>query len=212
MESNKGKLAGNIAAAALVLGTATAAFVSAASNMNAFPLDAPSPTATPEATPSSTVLNVLEKKTTPKAAPIPSPVEIKLSPSPEIEKKQAPKPVVTSAKPTPKPEPTQEIEPVAYSYSKADLKAWAKKAVGSSQFSCLNTLWEHESGWNYKAKNPSSGAYGIPQSLPGSKMASAGSDWRTNPYTQMKWGLSYIKNRYGTPCGAYDHFKRKNWY
>lgn len=210
MESNKGKIAGNIAAAALVLGTATAAFVSAASNVNMFPLDATSPTATPEATPSLTVVE--EKKITPKAAPIPSPVEIKLSPSPEkteekIEK-QAPKPVVK-----PKPKPTEEpIEPVAYSYSKADLKAWAKKAVGASQFSCLNTLWEHESGWNYKAKNPSSGAYGIPQSLPGSKMASAGADWRTNPYTQMKWGLSYIKGRYGTPCGAYNHFKRNNWY
>lgn len=210
MESNKGKLAGNIAAIALVLGTATAAVASAASNMDSFPLDAPSPTATPEATPSS-IRETLEKKITPKAAPVTSaPVEIIKPTQEQIEKKATPKPVVKTTKPSPKPEP--KVEPVSYSYSKSDLKNWAKNAVGASQFSCLNTLWEHESGWNYKATNRSSGAYGIPQSLPGSKMASAGADWRTNPYTQMKWGLSYIKSRYGTPCGAYDHFKRKNWY
>ena len=58
----------------------------------------------------------------------------------------------------------------------------------------------------------SSGAYGIPQALPGSKMASAGSDWRTNPKTQIKWGLGYISGRYGDPCGAWSHFLRKNWY
>ncbi len=82
----------------------------------------------------------------------------------------------------------------------------------SSQFQCLNLLWNRESGWKYTAKNPSSGAYGIPQALPGSKMISAGSDWRTNPRTQIAWGLSYIKSRYGTPCAAWAHSEATNWY
>ena len=69
-----------------------------------------------------------------------------------------------------------------------------------------------ESGWNTSASNGSSGAYGIPQSLPGSKMASAGSDWQTNPATQIKWGLGYIQERYGSPCAAWGHSQATNWY
>ncbi|MEU8236953.1 lytic transglycosylase domain-containing protein [Actinoplanes missouriensis] len=83
---------------------------------------------------------------------------------------------------------------------------------GLSQFPCLDKLWKKESGWNYKATNRSSGAYGIPQSLPGSKMASAGSDWKTNPATQIEWGLGYIKGRYGTPCSAWSHSQNTGWY
>ncbi|MEU4562119.1 lytic transglycosylase domain-containing protein [Actinoplanes sp. NPDC023936] len=83
---------------------------------------------------------------------------------------------------------------------------------GLSQFPCLDKLWKKESGWNYKATNRSSGAYGIPQSLPGSKMASAGSDWKTNPATQIEWGLGYIKGRYGTPCSAWSHSQNVGWY
>ncbi len=83
---------------------------------------------------------------------------------------------------------------------------------GDDQWSCLNNLWQRESGWNPSASNPSSGAYGIPQALPGSKMASAGSDWRTNPATQIKWGLGYIKDRYGSPCGAWAHSQSVGWY
>lgn len=82
---------------------------------------------------------------------------------------------------------------------------------GDGQFLCLNTLWTRESGWSTSAHN-SSGAYGIPQALPGSKMASAGSDWATNPRTQIAWGLSYIANRYGSPCGALAAFQSKGWY
>ena len=78
--------------------------------------------------------------------------------------------------------------------------------------SCLEPLWEKESNWNHTAENSSSGAYGIPQSLPGDKMASHGSDWRTNPATQISWGLSYIKDRYGNPCGAWSHSQANNWY
>lgn len=83
-----------------------------------------------------------------------------------------------------------------------------------SQFSCLDNLWEGESGWNYRAENPSSGAYGIPQSLPGSKMASVAPDWRENPVTQITWGLQYIESRYGSPCSAWAQWQSRSphWY
>ncbi len=83
---------------------------------------------------------------------------------------------------------------------------------GDDQWLCLEQLWTRESGWNHLAVNPSSGATGIPQSLPGDKMATAGADWRTNPQTQIRWGASYIKGRYGDPKGAWAHFTTKNWY
>ncbi len=83
---------------------------------------------------------------------------------------------------------------------------------GADQFDCLDALWTRESGWSHTAANPSSGAYGIPQALPGSKMASAGADWETNPATQIRWGLGYIQARYGTPCGAWDHSESSGWY
>lgn len=83
---------------------------------------------------------------------------------------------------------------------------------GEDQFNCLVPLWEKESGWKETAHNGGSGAHGIPQSLPGSKMAEFGQDWKTNPQTQIKWGLSYIQGRYDTPCGAWSAFKKKGWY
>jgi Transglycosylase SLT domain len=82
----------------------------------------------------------------------------------------------------------------------------------SGEFGCLQSLWNAESGWNPYASNPSSGAYGIPQALPGSKMASAGPDWQTNPATQIRWGLGYIKQLYGSPCGAWSHEQSAGWY
>ena len=82
----------------------------------------------------------------------------------------------------------------------------------SSQFSCLQPLWAQESGWNIYASNPSSGAYGIPQALPGSKMASAGPDWQNNAATQIRWGLQYIQGNYGSPCGAWSHEQADGWY
>lgn len=103
--------------------------------------------------------------------------------------------------------------PVAAGTSRAIAKELAAaRGWGADQFSCLDNLWQRESGWRTTAGNPISGAYGIPQSLPGSKMASAGADWRTNPTTQITWGLGYIKGRYSTPCGAWAHFQIKNWY
>ena len=82
----------------------------------------------------------------------------------------------------------------------------------SGQFSCLDPLWAHESGWSVTAYNPGSGAYGIPQAVPGSKMGSAGPDWQTDAATQIRWGLEYIKGTYGSPCGAWGHEQATGWY
>ncbi|MCK6211033.1 G5 domain-containing protein [Georgenia sp. EYE_87] len=88
----------------------------------------------------------------------------------------------------------------------------AARGWGADQFSCLDSLWTRESNWSVTADNPTSSAYGIPQALPGSKMASAGADWATNPATQITWGLNYIAGRYGTPCGAWGHSQSVGWY
>jgi hypothetical protein len=82
----------------------------------------------------------------------------------------------------------------------------------AAQFPCLNNIYSRESGWRYNAENGESGAYGIPQALPGDKMASAGADWQTNVTTQIKWGLGYIKSRYGTPCGAWSFWQAHDFY
>ena len=101
--------------------------------------------------------------------------------------------------------------------TKAEYQAYAKErclAYGwsESDFNCLVKLWNRESGWRVSACNRSSGAYGIPQALPASKMASAGSDYLTNYKTQINWGLNYIKSRYGTPTAAWNHSQSKGWY
>jgi hypothetical protein len=80
------------------------------------------------------------------------------------------------------------------------------------QFKFLNLLWSHESSWNVHASNPSSGAYGIPQAVPGSKMASAGRDWPDDAWTQIRWGMRYIKSRYGSPSAAWAHECETGWY
>ncbi len=90
-------------------------------------------------------------------------------------------------------------------------KAVAKRGWAPSEFSCLVSLWNRESGWNTHAANPS-GAYGIPQALPGSKMASAGGDWQNSYDTQITWGLGYISGSYGSPCGAWAHSNAYGWY
>jgi hypothetical protein len=101
---------------------------------------------------------------------------------------------------------------VQSSYTTAEVQAMARQIVGAGQFQCFSNIVDHESGWDYTASNPSSGAYGLMQALPGSKMASAGADWRTNPATQIEWGLNYMENRYGSPCGAWDFWQANNWY
>jgi len=97
--------------------------------------------------------------------------------------------------------------PQSFAISELPVYGWS-----GGQWPCLQSLWQRESGWNYRAMNASSGAYGIPQSLPGSKMAAAGADWRYNPATQIRWGLSYIKSVYGSPCGAWAHSQGTGWY
>jgi hypothetical protein len=82
----------------------------------------------------------------------------------------------------------------------------------STEYECLDQLWISESNWDHTAENPSSGAYGIPQSLPPEKMATAGADWATNPATQIEWGLEYIEDSYGTPCSAWEFKQANNWF
>ncbi|MCX4916738.1 MULTISPECIES: transglycosylase SLT domain-containing protein [unclassified Streptomyces] len=101
---------------------------------------------------------------------------------------------------------------VQSSYSVAQIQAMARQMVPSGQFQCFSNIVNHESSWNYKAVNASSGAYGLFQALPGSKMSSVGSDWQTNPATQIKWGLNYMNGRYGSPCEAWSFWQANSWY
>jgi len=114
---------------------------------------------------------------------------------------QAPQPAPSQAAPVPSGSAQQIAMSMLGSYG------WS-----SGQFSCLDSLWNEESGWNVFASNPTSGAYGIPQALPGSKMASAGPDWQTDAATQIRWGLGYIQSTYGSPCGAWAHEQADGWY
>ncbi|PVE12060.1 hypothetical protein [Streptomyces scopuliridis] len=102
--------------------------------------------------------------------------------------------------------------PAQASYTVAEVKAIARQMVPADQFQCFSNIVNHESTWNYRAQNASSGAYGLVQALPGSKMSSAGADWQTNPATQIKWGLNYMDGRYGSPCGAWSFWQANNWY
>ncbi|MEU7566148.1 aggregation-promoting factor C-terminal-like domain-containing protein [Streptomyces fradiae] len=91
-------------------------------------------------------------------------------------------------------------------------EAVAKKMVPAGQYQCFSKIVERESGWDHTATNASSGAYGLVQALPASKMATAGSDWKTNPATQIEWGLDYMNDRYGSPCAAWDFWQKNHWY
>ncbi|WP_438291975.1 transglycosylase SLT domain-containing protein [Streptomyces sp. HUAS TT7] len=101
---------------------------------------------------------------------------------------------------------------VKSSYSIADVQAIARQIVPSGQFQCFSNIVNNESSWNFQATNAGSGAYGLVQALPGNKMASAGDDWQTNPATQIKWGLGYMNERYGSPCGAWSFWQAHSWY
>ncbi|MFD9812992.1 lytic transglycosylase domain-containing protein [Streptomyces sp. NPDC059080] len=98
------------------------------------------------------------------------------------------------------------------SYTVAETQAIARQMVPADQFQCFSNIVNHESTWNYRATNASSGAYGLVQALPASKMASAGADWQTNPATQIKWGLNYMNGKYGSPCGAWSFWQANSWY
>ncbi|MET0302651.1 MAG: lytic transglycosylase domain-containing protein [Microbacteriaceae bacterium] len=125
---------------------------------------------------------------------------------------------VTKPKPKPKPVAAAAIgAPAAGTPDPGSAQAIAQQLVaergwGDGEFNCLVSLWNKESGWNVYAHNTSSGAYGIPQSLPGNKMASVGADWASNPRTQIIWGLGYIQGRYGSPCGAWAKSQASGWY
>ncbi|MEL0319413.1 MAG: transglycosylase SLT domain-containing protein [Aquiluna sp.] len=112
------------------------------------------------------------------------------------------RPITVRRAPTPEPGSVK-----AFALAQVESKGW-----DYDQFSCLVKLWERESNWRWNATNKSSGAYGIPQSLPATKMAKAGADWRTNPETQVRWGIGYIDGRYGSPCAALVHSDEHNWY
>jgi len=131
--------------------------------------------------------------------------------------KPPPPPLAAAKSPTPKASSGSGWSPPFVSPDPGTAQAIAYEMVlgrgwGDSEFGCLVALWNRESGWRVNAHNAGSGAYGIPQSLPGSKMASAGADWETNPATQISWGLGYIGGRYGTPCGAWGHSQSTGWY
>ncbi len=101
---------------------------------------------------------------------------------------------------------------VQSSYSTSQIQAMARQMVPSGQFQCFSNIVDHESSWNYRAVNASSGAYGLFQALPAGKYASAGADWQTNPATQIKWGLNYMDVRYGSPCDAWAFWQANHWY
>jgi len=144
--------------------------------------------------------------------PEPVPVVVASAPKETSDAEAAPKetsdaeaaPKVYTAPPAAVPDPGSAK---AYAYDAIAARGW-----GEDQYNCLVSLWQKESGWNVAAMNKSSGAYGIPQSLPGSKMGSAGSDWETNAGTQIEWGLGYITDRYGSPCGAWAKSQASGWY
>lgn len=102
--------------------------------------------------------------------------------------------------------------PTQSSYTVAQIQAMARQMVAGDQFQCFSNIVDHESSWNYRAVNASSGAYGLFQALPGSKMSSAGADWQTNPATQIKWGLGYMNERYHSPCQAWSFWQANHWY
>jgi len=153
--------------------------------------------------------------------PVPGPTQFIRIPGPTKTVKvkvPVPGPTVTVKVPLPRVTVTLPVIGGGVSTSRSETrtglsaKGYAQSVLSSGQYGCLELLWNKESGWNPSATNASSGAYGIPQSLPGSKMASAGSDWRTNPVTQVKWGLGYINERYGSPCSAWGHSQSVGWY
>jgi hypothetical protein len=125
-------------------------------------------------------------------------------------KKKPVAPAAPATPPAPAVPKTRPVDPDTTRAIGADLAA--QRGWTGDEWACLDALFSRESGWNPLDVNRSSGAYGIPQAVPGSKMASAGADWETNPATQITWGLGYIAGRYGTPCGAWAHSEASGWY
>jgi uncharacterized protein YabE (DUF348 family) len=193
------------------------------------PVATPAPRPTTKPAPRPVVTPVAKPPVTPVTKPVAEPVKPvtpkPVAPKPVVPKPSTPRPAPLpppkptppppAPKPAPKPAPTTVIV-----VTPGSAQAIAKSMMGTygwnttSQFSCLVNLWNGESGWRWNATNPSSGAYGIPQAWPANKMATAGADWRTNPRTQIRWGMGYIKGRYGTPCAAWSAWlsRSPHWY
>jgi hypothetical protein len=148
---------------------------------------------------SQTLSLVSTPKLATRPSPTPSPTP---SPAPSAASGSGGTSPVTVSMPAPDPGSAQST-----AYNMLSSFGWSP----SAQYGCLDDMWNRESGWRYNAEN-ASGAYGIPQALPGSKMATAGADWETNPATQIKWGLGYIQGRYGSPCAAWSFWQANGWY
>lgn len=192
------------------------------------PVATPAPRPTTKPAPRPVVTPVVKPPVTPVTKPVAEPVKPvtpkPVAPKPVVPKPSAPRPApLPPPKPTPPPAPKPAPKPAPTTVivvTPGSAQAIAKSMMGTygwnttSQFSCLVNLWNGESGWRWNATNPSSGAYGIPQAWPANKMATAGADWRTNPRTQIRWGMGYIKGRYGTPCAAWSAWlsRSPHWY
>jgi hypothetical protein len=165
------------------------------------------------AVPAAAAFTTLHQPASPAAEHGPSPRQANLAVARYRQTQQAAPKAAATASATPKSTPKASPVPAASGSPRSIAQAMLKSfGWSSSQFSCLEPLWEHESGWSVSAGDPSTGAYGIPQAAPGSKMASAGPDWKTNASTQIKWGLGYIKGTYGSPCAAWRHEQADGWY
>lgn len=150
--------------------------------------------------------------------PTPAPTTASPTPTPEPVVEETQEPTTEAPDPVPSHDGTRDEMQAASRddyrgaiTSSTAARAYAASQVSAEQFACLEPMWDRESGWDPTAANPS-GAYGIPQSQPGSKMASAGDDWRYNAVTQINWGLSYIRSTYGSPCSAWAFWQSHNWY
>lgn len=180
------RLAAIAAAVIIVIGTA----VTVLGARDTQPAPAPTASATPN------VASALEHRR-------------EVRPSRSIVRTSRPTPTVAQVRRT----ATARVKPVPASGNRGiGREMAAQRGWTGSQWSCLEQLWTKESGWSHNAHNSSSGAHGIPQSMPGHKMSSAGADWATNPRTQIRWGLQYLASRYGNPCGGWAHFQRAGWY
>lgn len=200
--AHKHKIAVTAASCAAVTGAIVGAVATGASSANAAiaPVAHVTHSAVHAAAPAAA--SPIATSTTPAAAP----TSAKPSP-PATTKAAAPAPAPATTKPAAAPAVTP-VDP----YAGLSPYQVAERIVPSGEFGCFDWIVTHESGWDVHATNPSSGAYGLGQALPGDKMASAGSDWRDNPVTQIKWTLGYMDERYGSPCSAQSFWEAHNWY
>jgi len=202
--------------AALVTGIA----VGASSTTAAFVMaeESPTPVSPPVSLPAPQVSNAAERILLTESASRAADRQVarleRLARQAKLERREASleRQAAREAQSEPVPEPLEPVVSYPVSGNRAIGQEMMLDRWGMDQWPCLDELWSRESSWNHLAENPSSGAYGIPQSLPGSKMATAGDDWATNPATQIEWGLTYIGGRYGSPCEALWFHDSMGWY